>query len=460
MGYGGSISYSGDATGADKIGTTVKSADAFLKTFFLERGNLNKLLYADDPVLMRLKRLPATQSIEGKEMIIPCRIGRSPSQSKDFLVAQRIASNRTNARGVWKVNTDVDIGLGRVSEEARRASKSKVGAFIDLAVDEAEVAIKSLKEKRCAALFGPEVGTASKFINSIGVTSGVPTNGNKTLKLSDPGHASAFDIGDSIVGRLPAGTDSTGGAKIVESVDRQKGTITLTTAVVPAQYPTMTRLFREGDPDKVGFSSFSQWLPASSDSSQFSVSQKDFNGLDRSLDRARLAGFYTEVDDAEVTERPVTKAIRKMITRIINLTGNAPTIAIMNSLVADWVAQENSSAVRLDLSSGGPQSLTTVTLGGMAFKHEKGMTEIISSPFQGVEDIFLIDERSCGLYYLGDMADDFVGFVQNDRGGILIPAYNALGWEIRCVSMGNLVIDAPGRNGRLRLKSALVDKIK
>ena len=437
---------SGSVAGSGNLGTTLASADAVLKQWYYDKSNLNALMYGEDEVLQRLQRLPASEVIEGREMVVPVRIGRSPSQSKDFEKAQAQAKARTGARGRWIVPIDSDFGVVRISNKAIKASKNKMGAFVKLLVDETNAEIEGLKQKRCSALFAPEFGAVDNKRNVVGTVKSIAST---KVTLNDVSQAANFDIGDQVQFLQSSGA-TRGNVVEVTAVDRDKGILTISAAV--SGLAANDLVVRDGDRGKVGLTSFNDWLTGGS-------TPGTLHGLNRNLDPARLAGFKVTVADAAPNTGPFTKAVRKQIAKIINLTGSAPTMFVCNSLVEDFIAQEQSANIRLDMSQGGAQGLTAIGMGRLGFKHSKGVTEIVTSPFCPVGETYLLDERVWSLHYLGDAGDDFVDFVKNERGGIIIPAYDGPGLEIRAESYGNLVCQAPGKNARLQLAQALVTRV-
>ena len=437
--------------GSNNLGTTVASADAVLKQWYYDKQNLNQLLYAEDEVLKRLQRLPASEVIEGREMVVPVRIGGSPSQSKDFTKAQEQAKARTGARGRWIVPIDEDYAVVRISNKAIKASKNKMGAFVKLLADETDAEIERLKQRRCTAIFAPSSGGVNNKRNVIGEVKSV-TAAKVTLK--DKGRIANFEIGDQLQFLQSSGA-ARGAVVGVVNVDRSEGVITLTAAV--SGLAANDLVVRDGDRGKVGLAGFNEWITGGS-------TPGSLFGLDRNLDPVRLAGFSVDIADSAPApanaQGPFTKNVRKTIAKIINLTNTAPTMFVCNSLVEDFIAQEQSTNLRLDMSTGGVSGVTNIGMGKLAFKHSKGMTEIVTSSFCPVGTCYLIDERTWSLHYLGDQGDDFVDFVKNDRGGIIIPAYDGPGLEIRAESFGNLVCQAPGKNAKFNLAQQLQDRIE
>ena len=461
MAYGSSgFTPTGSQAGAGNLGTTTQSADVYLKQIYIDNQNLNSLMY-DDPVLGMLNRLPASNVVEGKEMVVPIRIGRSPSGSKDFTKAQQQAQARTGARGRWIIPIDEDFQVGRVSNKAIKSSKSSMGAFVKLLVDETDAAIAGLKEKRCAALFAPEYGTNTAGRNAVGVAAAQVASSAKVYTVADRGNISAFDLGDTVVVLTSSGgAVANSRAGIVTKVNSEAGTFETNQSLVSSGNVPKDALFlKDGDAGKSGLTSFAQWLPAKSNTNAFTNSSATLHGLDRSLHRARLAGFYSEVADGAPNTLPFTKAFRKMTANIINLSGNAPNKFVCNSLVEDFLAQEQVNNINFNSDNSGGGAIVSVGAGKLQFRHSKGVCEIVTSPFCPISDCYLLDTNTWALHYLGNEGDDFVDFAKNENGGMLIPAYNGAGVEVRVESFGNTTCDAPGRNGRLHLADALYTRI-
>ena len=461
MAYGGpGFTPSGNALGANNLGVTVNSADSYLKQFYIDNKNLNSLMYTD-PTLAMLKRLPASETVQGKELVVPIRIGRSPSASKEFSKAQQQAKERTGARGRWILPIDSDYAVGRIDNKAIKSSKGNRGAFVKLLMDETDSVIKGMEYKRCTAFYAPEYGSSSAGRNAIGVNSAQVASTAKVYTLSDRGNIANFDIGDAIsVLTSSGGAVSNSRVVHVASVDTEGGKFTTDQALVSSGNVPKDALFlRDGDENKAGLISFFQWLPEKSSTNDFVKSDKTLGGLDRSLHRARLAGFFSEVADGAPNTLPFTKAFRRMATNCINLSGHVPDKFICNALIENFIAQEQVNNIQFNSDNSMGGAIVSVGAGKLQFRHSKGITEIITSPFCPVSDCLLIDTNTWALQFLGDSSDDFVSFTQNKNGGILLDAYDADGLEVRVTSHGQLTCDAPGRNGRLKLSSGLYTRV-
>ena len=456
MGYGISSTGfpSGSATGSQNSGYTLQSADVTLKDWYYNRNQLNAQMY-NSPILARVQRFAATQYIEGKGMIVPVRIGTSPNSSKDFEKAQERAKKKTAAFGRFEVPTDYDFHVGRVSNEVIKASRSDMGSFVRAIVKSTDLAIEALRLRRCGALFAPEYDTSGVTKNPSAKLQS--TDGTKKiLTLGDKSQAVNFTPGDEIEVYAPTASAPRQAKVTVTSVSISKGQITVNTAIAAGAANDL--IIKEGDYNQRGMASFPLWLPRQTSANDFVDGNKVLFGLDRSIARERLAGWFQDVADAASSKSPIMFAVSQMLSNISLINTDLPTAFYCNSRLIPFIKAEQSSNLRLDMSNGGTMRLTRIGVGRVAFETEQGLAEIIGDPFCPIEDCFLINERHWGIQYLGGPGDDFVDFAWSENGRILNQSHDASGQEVRCESYGNLTCDNPGSSGRLRLASALVNR--
>ena len=424
--------------GAGNVGNTLVSASNYLKNWYINKGMLNRLMFERDPFLSRIKRLPASQQVGGKKLIVPFRLGRSPSQSKDFTKAQAQAKARTGARATWELDIDHDFGLSRVNNQTIKASRNERGAFVKILKDEADMAITSLQQKRCVALFASKANVAGT----------ISARAASTFTLSRDSQSVAFDINDTLEVRSPTGVVRAGGPWVVEKVDYANGVLTLDKAAGSA-VAANDEIYKDGDYGQTALVGLPQWLP------KVRTGLGAFNGVDRSQNVLRTAGHYKKMSSADTFD----KSVRSMAAQINWLTGVNPTIAVMNPLVEDVVSQELTAKIRYDDMGKGAADKVGVGIGGLSFKTSKGPIEVVSSSFCPVTDIYLLDEASIGLYYLPGEGNSFVDFEKSTSGSMFIDAYDAAGVEIRCSSYGNFCVSHPGTCGRIELESTKIPRI-
>ena len=437
--------------------TIAGSADNFLKNWYIKGNNLNSLMYADDPFLNRLKRKPATQTVGGDEIVVPVRVGRSPSQSKSFSHAQELAKERTGTRRKWLLKVDDEYGVARVDDKAILASKNDRGAFVRLLKDECDSAIEGVHQRRCTALFAEKVGLAAK-VQSHSAT-------NKTITLQHPTQATAFDIGDDIEVRVPSGAMRDGPFHVTK-VDRSGGVITVDKPTnLVAGIANNDEIYRVGDYEiasgsgrtgntrATGMTSLAQWLP-------FAAPTGMLNNVDRSIDPVRLGGHReavtTNLRTYTGTGQVLMRAVRKLCAKINQLTGKNPTIAVMSPLIENVFAIEQENQIRFDKADGkGASMMISAGIGGLSIKTAKGEIDLLTSSFCPVNTIYVLNESDLALYYLAEDGGDFVFFKKNPDGSMFKVSHDAAGIECRIESFGNLAMQAPGLHGRINLTGTL-----
>ena len=425
------------ATGANNNGVTLSSADAFFKQWYLGGGGLNRLMYESDPFLGRLKRTPATALTGGDEIVVPVRVGRSPTASKRFADAQKQAKARTGERKKWILKVDDDYGVIRVSDKAILASRNDRGAFVRLLRDEADSSIEGVSQRRCTALFAGKAGLAGT----------VKSTSGSTIVLDLAHQSTAFDIGDQVEARAPSGTLRAGGVMEVTKVDRATGTLTMA-AAVNAAVVANDELYREGDYGVDALTGLNSWIPKSA------TGLGTLNNIDRSVDPLRLAGHRLQMAAADRFD----DSVRKLCAQVNQLTGRNPTIAVMSPLVENLFAQEQRAQIRFDNESGSGAAMTIgAGVGGLSIKTAKGNVEIVTSAFAPVDTIWVLNEMDLALYYLAEEGGDFVFFKKNpETGGIFKLAHDSAGIEARVESFGNFAMQCPGLHGRVDLHSSKV----
>ena len=426
------------ATGANNNGVTLSSADAFFKQWYLAGGGLNRLMYEADPFLGRLKRLPATTITGGDEIVVPIRVGRSPTQSKTFSDAQSQAKARTGERKKWILKTDDEYGVIRVSDKSILASKTDRGAFVRLLRDEANSVIEGVSQRRCTALFAGQPGLAGT----------VKSTAASTFTLNLAHQTTAFDIGDSIEFRNPSAraVKRAGFPWVITKVNRASGLITLDKAIGSAVVAN-DEVYRVGDYGVTAMTGLNSWIPKSL------AGLGTLNNVDRTLDPLRLAGHRLQMGAADRFD----DSIRKLCAQVNQLTGKNPTIAVMSPLVENELAKEQRAQIRFDNDMGSGAAMTIgAGIGGLSIKTAKGPVEVVTSAFAPTDTIWVLNESDLALYYLADEGGDFVFFKKSPEGGIFKMAHDSAGIEARVESFGNFAMQAPGLHGRVDLEASKI----
>ena len=420
--------------GSNSNALTTASASKWLKNWYITKGNLNRLIYQKDQFLGRLKRLPATVMVGGDKIIVPVRVGRSPSASKTFSVAQTQAKARTGARERWQLDTHEDYGVIRVEDKAIFASKNDRGAFVRFLKDEADSALTGMHQRWCTAIFASN----DNAIGRVGARSG------STVTLSLASDAVNVDINDSIAIRSPSGVNRAGGPWYVEKVNRASGLLTLASAIGSA-VAVNDIIYRDGDYGKTAVTGLGKWIPSAAPTTTL-------NGVDRTIDPIRLGGHRIAMSATDKFDA----VVRKMAARIKLLTGENPTIAVMNPLVDQVVSEELTDKIRYSNNVGeGAGAKANVGQGMLSFKTGGGDVEVVLSSFCPTNTIYVLNESDLALYFIADEGGDLV-FLRNYAGGYFQQSYDSAGIEARVESFGNLGLQNPGLHGRITLHSGKV----
>lgn len=427
--------------GSGSNALTIASADAFFKRYYINNRMIDALLYAPDPFLNRLKRQPITQTVQGNKIVLPVLIGRNPSASKKFDEAQSQSKARTGARGVWMLDIDSEYGVIRVSDKAILASQTNRGAFFRLLRQEADLAIKGVQQRLCTALFADTT-------NSAGIVS---SKSGSTATLTQAHMGANFDINDKVEFRTSAGVERAGNPYYVTKVDRAGLVLTMDKAV-NAAVAANDVIYRVGDYGETAKTSLSQWIPKSLTTPALGT----LNNVDRTLDPLRLAGHRKQMAQADRFD----DTIRKLCAQIFMLTGDSPTIAVVNPLVENLIATEQRAQIRFDSASGkGAADMISAGVGGLAIKTSSGPVELVQSAFCPVDTIYVLNEKDVGLFYMASGGDDAVFFKKTEAGGYFKTAHDSAGIEARIESFGNYIVQNPGLHGRITLPSAGTNKV-
>ena len=426
------------ATGANNLGATFSNASNYLKQWYIKGGGINRLMYQKDAFLSRLKKLPATNVVGGKEIILPVRVGRSPTASKNFAKAQEQAKARTGERKSWMLKVDEDYGVFRVENKAILASKNDRGAFVRLLMDEADSALMDMHQRLCRDIFA----------STAGVSETVKSRSGSTITLNRAHEATSFDIGDAVEFYTSAGVARAGNPYIVTKIDRSGLVVTFDKAVNSAVVAN-DLMYREGDRGVETLTGLQSWIPKTI------TGLGMLNNIDRSIDPLRLAGHRLQM----AQNAKFATSIRKVATRINQLTGENPTIAVMSPLVAHEVAVENESQIRFDDAKGsGAAQKISAGIGNLSIKTAKGDIELVTSSFCPVDVIFVLNEADLALYYLSEgMNNDMVFFsTYGNDGNIFDRASDASGIEGRLERYCALGLQNPGVHGRVDLHSSMI----
>ena len=425
-----------------RSGLNFSSFENWMKEYYINRGQLDQLMYKSDNFLKAVEKLPATQSVEGKQVVYAVRYGRHPAASRDFSVAQTLAKTKTGARERFVVDIDEDFAVARISNKTIYASEGNMGAFIKAAKDEMDDALRGLSQRRSSDIQGAGYSIKGR-VGSIG-------NPRSTITLTNPSDSVNFDIGDVI---QFAANQNSGSAKQVGSsasdttatinkVNRTSGVITLS-AVLNAAVVNNDYIFRQGDFRADSLRGLQAWLPATAPSSNDS-----FFGVNRSLDPDRLSGHRLTTSGASASYSDI---IQDAAARIMNLTSLGPDCVWINPLRYSSFVQQLTSKIRYNnVGMGG-------TVGADGFSNlvvhtAAGSLPVKVSTWIPRDVIYVLRMETWCLYYLSDKGKRFVDFIDGEN-GYAVHSYDDAGIELRAESYGAFGCFAPGCNARINVSS-------
>ena len=181
---------------------------------------VKNMVYENNPLLALM---PKYEKFGGENMPIPIIVTGPQRRSANFKDAQ----DNTSVSNVQQfLLTRVrDYSFAVIEHEALRASQSNADAFVRYASMEIDGAIHSLKRSLAVAMYRDGTGAIGRQS-----TTASDPGGAKLVTLEDKGDITNFEVGmnivfsDSTTGSLLSSV----GTKIIDSVDRDAGTFTVT----------------------------------------------------------------------------------------------------------------------------------------------------------------------------------------------------------------------------------------
>jgi hypothetical protein len=390
-------------------------------------------LARDHPFLALL--LARKKRVSGKYIDHVIDYSRGGGRSASFSLAQ---GNPLGTKGVqMALQTVQDYAVVRWDDELLQSVEGQdAAAFFDARTKEADNKMAQLGDSASHALFR---GGSGAIMQIASTQSGSSTTIN--AKVADD--VKHLQVGmkiyaDSVDGGGTVGTT----ISFVKSVDLEAGTYEVAATDGGAADTATNRdltanqyVFVYGDYD-AKVDGIQSWLPSS-------VSGGDsFWGVNRSVDRIRLAGWYKSF-----VGTPIEEAIPHMASLITRIAEANPKLCIINP--NDWVRLVNSLGTRVNYIDIKPDQKATFGFRGILLNGPKGPIEVVQDADCPDKEALLLDMRTWLLYHKGDSPMSLI-----NRDGLTIRAVaDADQWEARFKSNLQLACDAPGFNGRMILRS-------
>ena len=421
-------------------GLNMAAFNDWLKEHYINRRSLDDLLYGKDPFLRDIKKLPATRVVDGKQIIVPLRLSRTPNMSRDFAVAQSKAKSRTGARERFVIDVDKDFGVARIENATAYASKKDTGAFIYAFKDEMDDVLRSVSNRRSQDLVGQGDSVKGRVAS---------VNGSRTvITITQADQDINFDIGDTI--QFSASTAGTAlkrvgatAADTVATISRvRRGTDTTTLTLTAALHTGNTvvandYIFMEGDAGENSLKGLGAWIPDSDPSSTA------FFGVDRTQDLARLSGFR----DAAVAGDRIESLIRQMNSKIFRTTKSSADSCWLNPETFNKVVDSAMSNLRYNTDGAANKNTLQFGFSDITIQTAGGPVMVKTSPYMPLNKAYLLKMDSWALYYIAAEGGRFVDFIKNNDGSMWKQSHDDASVEVRVESYGALACHAPGCNG-------------
>ena len=388
------------------------------------------LVYPTQPFYAMLAK---KENFEGKLYPLPLLIENNQSIGANFTAAKAVAGS--SDYDSFNLTRNKKYGFANIDGETARASRSDKGAFVAALKIEIDSTKKAVVDSIAADLFGNGTG-------ALGVVSTYTTSSN-VLVLATADDIVDFHVGMRIV--IFNSTNATaraGGATVggvtntfeITARDAIAGSFTLNAD--PTSIVSTDLIFRAGDRGAV-CQGLEAWIPSTAPASNDS-----FFGVNRSVDRSRLAGIYVA---AAASDSKIETTLIDGVS-LLNREGGRPDMI--------WISFKKYAELTVELGSKVNYYRQAVDdAKDAAFGFRGLMLDTAFGPIKVMADqhcpdthAFVLDMKSWALYSVGPapMIDEL-------DGNMLLrdPASDAV--EARIVAYYQLGCNAPGHNGKLTL---------
>lgn len=379
-----------------------------------------KSLYEDRQVAdMAMREHPGITIFEkkdgftGADFKYAIKYGNPQGISGTFTTAQANASSSSGVQ--LTVYRRKKYGYITLDAEAMRASRDDKGAFLETVQTETDGVIEELGDSLAFDFYRDGSGNRGRRAS-------LSTN---TVTLSDPTDARNFKKGMTVIASANAdGSSPRTGSTTIASLDEDAGTVTLTSAAALDSFADNDYLFRQGDPGTCmeGLATLVPVTVSGSDS---------FRGINRSVDRRRLAG--TAIDD---TATNLEENIGHLAVKI-RTVGRSATVGLTNPVNFYEIVRRLDAKVVYD--GGGMDA--AIGFETVVIHTPAGAVRLISDPDCPTTRNYIGRE---GLYI--KTLDPYVHVIRDD-GRPQLRLSNADGVEIRLRSWLNTVHPTPASWG-------------
>lgn len=387
---------------------TATTFEDFLKSLWPQDRVFN-LAMRDRPFLALV---PKDGEFYGKNQVVTVQYSNTPGRSADFARAQ--ANKGSMNTEAFTVTRKKDYSLADVENEVIEASEKDIGSLAAAWDRSTKAAFEEISDSMAVDLYKAGTGSRGKVATS-------DISGN-TVTLAQKRDIFRFAVGQVLkAGPNDSSSGIRSGTMTITSVNRKDGKFTCSGGLV-AGLADADFLFVDGD-QSAKLTGLKGWLPYTDPSGG-----ESFFGVDRSVDRERLAGVPIDISD----KAPYEGAI-KAITELHTASSKMATHWFMHPDQAANIEYDAANKIRTE----------ELKLGDIGFRAlvVKGTVKIIADPFCDYDTSYLLKLDTWKLSTLKGAPR----FLRNiGPMGRALDASDAN--ELRIGYYGNLYTDAPGWN--------------
>lgn len=368
---------------------------------------IQNLTYMDNPLWALL---PKSEKFYGKNMVIPVQYGNPQGASGDFATAK---ANKTSSRlRDFTITRNKEYALASVDNETMMASENNSGAFMEAFALEMDGAIHTVSRALAIAVYGSGTGKIGQVASISGLV----------ITLSQAEDVTNFEVDQ----KLNFSTADGGGVvkatePTITNIDRDLGTVTVSDATGLAANDS---IFRDGDYDNK-LKGLQAWLPAT-------VTNTPFFGMDRSVDKTRLAGI--QISGAN---KPIEEALIEGASRIAREGGKPTHVFMSYAKFADLEKSLGSKVQYVDLKANAEIGFRGILLNG-----PRGVMKIIPDQNCPANKAFMLQLDTWKVHSLGKAPQilnlDSLDKLREDQADAV---------ELRVGAYLQLACSAPGFNG-------------
>lgn len=401
------------------MGVNLTNYDHALKTLW-PNNRIRNLVYTDNPLLAMI---PKDEDFGGANMVVATQYGDSQGRSATFATAQANKGNLSGAK--FLITRAKDYGLGSIDGETLEASEKDSYAMASAFDREMKSVGNSLKRSLAISMYRSGTG-------SIGQISAGSNTATATITLLNINDVTNFEVGQVLTAHATDGAAARVGTTTLTGIDRDLGTLTVTTAWTTgiAAAAASDFLVQSGDVN-LKIKGLAAWIPSTAPSAT------SFFGVDRTVDVTRLGGKRIDVSALNPEEGLVTAAAS------LGREGGSPSHLFVNYVdFKNYEISLGSKVNYVDMSVG------EIGFRGIKVNGPKGFITVLPDQNCPSAKGYMLQLDTWKLHSLGPAPK-----LLNKDGNRVLREASSDGIEFRLGYYAQMSCDAPGWNAVLTLPS-------